>query len=112
MNFIATGDKVLVKPIYERTELPEGIVGFDSMDSKVKPERGIVLSCGPGKESEPLILEEGQEVYFKKGKGEKAFFVENLETAEALIREKLAKFDVILMMGAGDIDLLARKIVK
>jgi co-chaperonin GroES (HSP10) len=73
MNFKAGGDKVLVKPIYDRIELPEGIIGFDSMGAKVKPTRGIVLSSGAGIASEPLLLEEGQEVYFKKGRGEQVF---------------------------------------
>jgi UDP-N-acetylmuramate--alanine ligase len=44
-------------------------------------------------------------------KSVRAEFAENLDKAEALIRQKARNFDVIVMMGAGDIDLLARKLV-
>ncbi len=43
--------------------------------------------------------------------GTKATFTENLIQAEKLVLEKLDHFDVVLMMGAGDIDSLARKII-
>ncbi|MBX4191850.1 MAG: UDP-N-acetylmuramate--L-alanine ligase [Candidatus Doudnabacteria bacterium] len=45
-------------------------------------------------------------------KGAKATFMPTLDAAEKLIREKAKDFDVILLMGAGDIDLMARKLVK
>ncbi len=41
-----------------------------------------------------------------------AVFVKNLDDAEKIIRERAKSFDLILMMGAGDIDLLARKLVE
>jgi UDP-N-acetylmuramate--alanine ligase len=44
--------------------------------------------------------------------GDKAIFVKDLDETEKLIREKIREFDVILLMGAGDIDKLARKLVK
>ncbi len=47
----------------------------------------------------------------KKSK-EAATFAENLDQAQDLINAKIESFDVILMMGAGDIDSLARKIVR
>ncbi|MEO8065730.1 MAG: UDP-N-acetylmuramate--L-alanine ligase [Candidatus Doudnabacteria bacterium] len=42
----------------------------------------------------------------------KATFAQNLDEAETLIRDKIKDFDAVLMMGAGDIDLLARKLVE
>jgi len=47
-----------------------------------------------------------------KRQKENATFAKDLDETEKLIREKLPNFDVILMMGAGDIDTLARKMVK
>lgn len=40
----------------------------------------------------------------------KAEFVESLEDAANLIKSKITDFDVVLCMGAGDIDLMARKL--
>ncbi len=45
-------------------------------------------------------------------KGAKATFADDLDQTEKLIREKVNDFDAVLLMGAGDIDLLARKLVK
>lgn len=44
--------------------------------------------------------------------GDKAVFAKDLEETEKLIREKIKDFDVALLMGAGDIDNLARKLVQ
>jgi UDP-N-acetylmuramate--alanine ligase len=44
--------------------------------------------------------------------GEVVQFVPDLETAETLIRSRAGAFDAILLMGAGDIDDLARKLGK
>jgi UDP-N-acetylmuramate--alanine ligase len=44
--------------------------------------------------------------------GNKAIFAKDLDVTEKLIRQKISGFDVVLMMGAGDIDNLARKLVK
>ncbi len=41
-----------------------------------------------------------------------ATFAQDLNIAESLIKEKIKRFDVVLMMGAGDIDSLARKLVR
>jgi UDP-N-acetylmuramate--alanine ligase len=40
-----------------------------------------------------------------------AEYAENLEKASELIKSKLNNYDVVLCMGAGDIDLMARKLV-
>ncbi len=45
-------------------------------------------------------------------KGAKAGFAQDLSETEKLIKEKINNFDIVLMMGAGDIDTLARKLVK
>jgi UDP-N-acetylmuramate--alanine ligase len=42
---------------------------------------------------------------------EGAEFAENLDQAAVMIREKIKDFDVVLCMGAGDIDLMARELV-
>ncbi|OGE73621.1 MAG: UDP-N-acetylmuramate--L-alanine ligase [Candidatus Doudnabacteria bacterium RIFCSPLOWO2_02_FULL_42_9] len=45
-------------------------------------------------------------------KGAKATYAKDLSQTEKLIKEKIKHFDLVLMMGAGDIDNLARKMVK
>lgn len=45
-------------------------------------------------------------------RGGKAIFARDLPATEILIRNKIKDFDVVLMMGAGDIDNLARKLVE
>ena len=45
-------------------------------------------------------------------KDAKTTFTQNLEEAGELIKQKVNDFDVILLMGAGDIDFLARNLVK
>ncbi|HTL39317.1 MAG TPA: UDP-N-acetylmuramate--L-alanine ligase [Methylomirabilota bacterium] len=45
-------------------------------------------------------------------KKELATFGGDLENTEKIINTKLPDYDVLLMMGAGDIDVLARKIIK
>lgn len=42
--------------------------------------------------------------------GVKAEYAENLDIASQMIKERLPDFDVVLCMGAGDIDLMARKL--
>jgi UDP-N-acetylmuramate--alanine ligase len=44
--------------------------------------------------------------------GTKASFAKDLAEAGELIKEKVKDFDVVLMLGAGDIDDLARKLVE
>ncbi len=47
-----------------------------------------------------------------KERGGIAAFAEDFTQAEALIRKRIGNFDAILMMGAGDIDQLARKLTR
>lgn len=44
--------------------------------------------------------------------GVNASFAETLDQAGSMIKQKASQFDVILIMGAGDIDSLARSLVK
>ncbi|HEX5429827.1 MAG TPA: UDP-N-acetylmuramate--L-alanine ligase [Patescibacteria group bacterium] len=46
-----------------------------------------------------------------KKQKEEAEYAENLDKASELIKSKLKDFDVVLCMGAGDIDVMARKLV-
>jgi UDP-N-acetylmuramate--alanine ligase len=47
-----------------------------------------------------------------KKQGEDAYYTEDLQKAGELITNMASQFDVIIMMGAGDIDGLARKLVE
>ena len=44
--------------------------------------------------------------------GEKATFAKDLNTTAELIQQKLAKFDVVLMMGAGDIGAVSNELAQ
>jgi UDP-N-acetylmuramate--alanine ligase len=47
---------------------------------------------------------------FDRGGVDKITFSKDLETTEKLLKKKVKDFDVVLVMGAGDIDTVARKI--
>ncbi|HEV8601033.1 MAG TPA: UDP-N-acetylmuramate--L-alanine ligase [Patescibacteria group bacterium] len=61
--------------------------------------------------------EHGEEISSKmivdelKAKGSAAEFTKDLDETENMIKKKLDSYDVVLLMGAGDIDLLARRLV-
>ena len=42
----------------------------------------------------------------------KALYSKNLECTKKLILQKVKNYDIVLMMGAGDIDQIAREITK
>lgn len=65
----------------------------------------------PGREHGEAVSS-AQLVEELKTKGVAAVFATDLDEAESLIRKKINGFDAVLLMGAGDIDLLARKLVK
>ena len=83
------------------------------VDSLVKTDEVIVpeIFDVAGREHGEEISSQ-QLVHELKKNGAKATFAKDLDETEKLIREKVKSFDVVLMMGAGDIDSLARKIVK
>lgn len=60
-------DHVVLKRDESGDKTPGGIVIPDT--SKEKLNRGRVLSVGPGKDSKPLSIEEGQTVLFGKYAG-------------------------------------------
>ena len=40
------------------------------------------------------------------------FYAPDLASAEAMVKEKISKGDVLIIMGAGDVDSVARNLVK
>jgi len=92
-----------------RTEklLSEFIDALLAVDDVIVPEIFDVAGREHGENiSSARIVEELQKQKVR------AFFAKDLEEAEMLVREKFKNFDVILIMGAGDIDLLARRMLK
>jgi UDP-N-acetylmuramate--alanine ligase len=85
-------------------EFVESLMGADEV---IIPEIFDVAGREHGEEISSTQLVEELQI-----KTEHATFAKDLDEAGQLIREKLPNFDVVLMMGAGDIDSLARKMVK
>ena len=72
MKLKPLGDRLIVKPLDEEETTASGIVLPDT--AKEKPQRGKVLSVGPGKlldsgERSPIGVVEGDEVLFGKYAG-------------------------------------------
>ena len=70
MKLRPLGDRVIVKPIAAEESTKTGIILPDTVD-KEKPERGEVVSVGPGKRLEsgtlePVSVRVGEKVVFKK----------------------------------------------
>ena len=69
MKLKPLGNRLIVQPIDEEETTASGIVLPDT--AKEKPQRGRVLSVGPGARDEdgehiPIDLEEGDEIIFSK----------------------------------------------
>ena len=69
MNLQPLGDRLIVEVLEEEETTVSGIVLPDT--AKEKPQRGRVLSVGPGARDEdgehiPMDLEEGDEIIFSK----------------------------------------------
>lgn len=65
-------DFVLIEPLEQETTLPSGLVLPDT--AKEKPQKGLVISVGPGKsndkgEMKPLTIKKGDKVMYKKWGG-------------------------------------------
>jgi chaperonin GroES len=65
-------DFVLIEPQEQETTLPSGIVLPDT--AKEKPQRGLILATGPGKNNEKgelksLTVKSGDKVLYKKWGG-------------------------------------------
>lgn len=70
MNLRPLGDRVIVKPIAGEEATKAGIILPDTVD-KEKPEKGEIISVGPGKRLDngtvvPVAVTVGQKVVFKK----------------------------------------------
>ena len=57
-------DRIVVKPIIEENKTASGIFIPDS--AKEKPHEGVIISVGPGKKDEQMVLKAGDRVLFSK----------------------------------------------
>ena len=57
-------DRIVVKPIIEENKTASGIFIPDS--AKEKPQEGVIISVGPGKKDEQMVLKAGDMVLFSK----------------------------------------------
>ena len=57
-------DRIVVKPIAEENKTASGIFIPDS--AKEKPQEGVIISVGPGKKDEQMVLKAGDRVLFSK----------------------------------------------
>ena len=60
-------NKVIVEPVEEETKTASGIIIPDS--AKEKPQKGIVVATGKGKNDEPMEIKAGDTVLFGKYSG-------------------------------------------
>jgi len=70
MKLIPVGDHIIVKAVKAEHVSPSGIIIPETVD-KERPERGEVISVGPGRDLEnggksSMSVKEGQVVLFKK----------------------------------------------
>jgi chaperonin GroES len=105
MNLQPLGDRLIVEVLEEEETTVSGIVLPDT--AKEKPQRGRVLSVGPGPRNEetgehiPMDVEEGDEIIFSKYGGTEI----KLGTDEVLI---LRESDVLAKV-VGDRELAGSK---
>jgi UDP-N-acetylmuramate--alanine ligase len=85
-------------------EFVESLTGADDL---VLPE---IFDVAGREHGEQVSSKELVEELIKAGV--RAEYCKDLSETESLIRQKVKDFDVIVMMGAGDIDLCARKLVE
>jgi len=62
-------DRVLIKPSAAENKTNSGIIIPDT--AQEKPQRGVIIQCGPGKVGEPISVFEGEEVLYAKHAGTK-----------------------------------------
>jgi UDP-N-acetylmuramate--alanine ligase len=106
------GKKVLVvfQPHHRnRTKelFSEFVDSLINVDEVIIPE---IFDVAGREHGEPISSKDLVDELSKQGV--KATFAADLDETEGLIRQKAKDFDVILLLGAGDIDNLARKLVK
>ena len=71
VNFIPSGDRVLVKPEEIADKKSLGGIIIPDTAQKEKPERGVVIAVGPGKHGDdneviPLSVRAGDKIVFSK----------------------------------------------
>ena len=60
-------NKVIVEPVKPETKTASGIIIPDS--AKEKPQKGVVIATGKGKNDEPMEIKAGDTVLFGKYSG-------------------------------------------
>ena len=60
-------NKVIVEPVEAETKTASGIIIPDS--AKEKPQKGVVIATGQGKNDEPMEIKDGDTVLFGKYSG-------------------------------------------
>ena len=67
VNFKPLADRVLIEPAAAEETTASGIIIPDS--AKEKPQRGMVVAVGPGKNEEPTTVKVGETVLYGKFSG-------------------------------------------
>ena len=67
LNIKPLADRVLVEPLEAETKTASGIIIPDS--AKEKPQKGIVVSVGPGTKENPVTVKVGNTVLYGKYSG-------------------------------------------
>jgi chaperonin GroES len=67
LNIKPLADRVLVEPLEAETKTASGIIIPDT--AKEKPQKGNVVSVGPGTKDNPVTLKQGMTVLYGKYSG-------------------------------------------
>ena len=89
---------------------------FDDFVTSFSNANEIIISeiyhvCGREERQDKISSEKLVSAIKKNNPDKKVFYAKNIKTAEEMARERSKDFDVILIMGAGDIDQVARNLV-
>ena len=64
LNLKPLADRVVVEPLEAETKTASGIIIPDT--AKEKPQRGVVMSAGPGTKDSPITVKVGDTVLYGK----------------------------------------------
>jgi chaperonin GroES len=67
LNIKPLADRVVIEPSQAEEKTSGGIIIPDT--AKEKPQKGVVVSVGPGKKDEPMTVKEGDLVLYGKYAG-------------------------------------------
>ena len=67
LNLKPLADRVVVEPLEAETKTASGIIIPDT--AKEKPQRGVVMSAGPGTKDSPITVKVGDTVLYGKYSG-------------------------------------------